>query len=56
MEAVEADFARRLADEVAAAGVSDPVEALRHAVRTWLATKPPCTWRNRQIAGGHAPR
>jgi len=36
MEAVEADIARRLADEVAAAGVSDPVEALRHAVRTWL--------------------
>ena len=36
MEAVEADIARRLADAVAAAGVSDPVEALRHAVRTWL--------------------
>jgi AcrR family transcriptional regulator len=36
MEAVEADIARRLADTVAAAGVSDPVEALRHAVRTWL--------------------
>jgi AcrR family transcriptional regulator len=36
MEAVEADIARRLADEVAAAGVSDPVEALRHAVRMWL--------------------
>src|SRR5580693_6559030 len=36
LEAVEADIARRLADEVAAAGVSDPVEALRHAVRTWL--------------------
>jgi AcrR family transcriptional regulator len=35
-EAVEADIARRLADEVAAAGISDPVEALRHAVRTWL--------------------
>ncbi len=36
MEVVEADIARRLADAVAAAGVSDPVEALRHAVRTWL--------------------
>jgi len=36
MEAVEADIARRLADAVAAAGMSDPVEALRHAVRTWL--------------------
>jgi AcrR family transcriptional regulator len=36
MEAVEADIARRLADEVAAAGISDPVEALRHAVRAWL--------------------
>ena len=27
--AVEADIARRLAEEVAAAGISDPVEALR---------------------------
>jgi AcrR family transcriptional regulator len=36
MEAVEADIAARLADDVAAAGISDPVEALRHAVRTWL--------------------
>src|SRR5258708_24115859 len=36
MEAVEADIARRLAEEVAAAGVSDPVGALRYAVRTWL--------------------
>ncbi|HEY0937488.1 MAG TPA: TetR/AcrR family transcriptional regulator [Trebonia sp.] len=36
LEAVEADIARRLADEVAAAGISDPVHALRHAVRTWL--------------------
>jgi len=35
-EAVEADIASRLADEVAAAGISDPVEALRHAFRTWL--------------------
>lgn len=35
-EVVEADVARRLADEVAAAGMSDPVEAMRHAVRTWL--------------------
>jgi AcrR family transcriptional regulator len=36
MEAVEADIAKRLADGVAAAGISDPVEGLRHAVRTWL--------------------
>jgi AcrR family transcriptional regulator len=36
MRAVEADIARRLADSVAAAGISDPVDALRHAVRTWL--------------------
>lgn len=36
LEAVEADIARRLAEEVAVAGISDPVEALRHAVRTWL--------------------
>ena len=36
LEAVETDIARRLADEAAAAGISDPVEALRHAVRTWL--------------------
>lgn len=36
MGAVEADIARRLADSVAAAGISDPVDALRHAVRTWL--------------------
>jgi AcrR family transcriptional regulator len=36
LEVVEADIARRLADDVAAAGISDPVEALRHAVGTWL--------------------
>ena len=36
LEAVEADVARRLADEVAAAGISDPIEALRYAVRLWL--------------------
>jgi AcrR family transcriptional regulator len=36
LEAVEADIARRLADDVAATGISDPVEALRHAVGTWL--------------------
>jgi AcrR family transcriptional regulator len=36
LEAVEAGIARRLADEVAAAGITDPVRALRHAVRTWL--------------------
>jgi AcrR family transcriptional regulator len=36
LAAVEADIAARLADEAAAAGISDPVQALRHAVRTWL--------------------
>ena len=36
LDAVEADIARRLAEDVAAAGISDPVDALRHAVRTWL--------------------
>jgi len=36
LEAVEADIARRLAEEMAATGISDPVEAMRHAVRTWL--------------------
>lgn len=36
LAAVEADIARRLADAAAAAGAADPVEALRHAVRTWL--------------------
>lgn len=36
LSAVEADIATRLAEEAAAAGISDPVEALRHAVRTWL--------------------
>ena len=36
MEAVEADIAQRLAGAVAASGVTDPVEALRYAVRTWL--------------------
>jgi AcrR family transcriptional regulator len=36
LEAVEADIARRLADAVASSGISDPVDALRHAVRTWL--------------------
>jgi AcrR family transcriptional regulator len=36
LEAVEADIAARLAQEAATAGIADPVEALRHAVRTWL--------------------
>jgi AcrR family transcriptional regulator len=36
LAAVEADIARRLADEAAAAGLSDPVEILRYALRTWL--------------------
>jgi AcrR family transcriptional regulator len=34
--AVEADIARRLAGAVAAAGIADPIDALRYAVRTWL--------------------
>jgi AcrR family transcriptional regulator len=34
--AVEADIAVRLAGEVAAAEITDPVEALRQSVRTWL--------------------
>ena len=36
LDAVEADIARRLADDVAAAGISDPVDAMRHVLRTWL--------------------
>ena len=36
LDAVEADVAGRLADEVAVAGVTDPVEAIRRAVRAWL--------------------
>jgi AcrR family transcriptional regulator len=36
LDAVEADIARRLADDVAAAGLSDPVDAMRHVLRTWL--------------------
>jgi AcrR family transcriptional regulator len=36
LAAVEGDIANRLAAEAEAAGISDPVEALRHAVRTWL--------------------
>jgi AcrR family transcriptional regulator len=36
LEAVEADIARRLAEDVAAAGISDPLDALRHAVQKWL--------------------
>ena len=36
LEAVEADIARRLADDVAAAGISDPVDAMRQVLRTWL--------------------
>jgi AcrR family transcriptional regulator len=36
LEAVEADIARRLADDVAAAGISDPVDAMRRVLRTWL--------------------
>jgi AcrR family transcriptional regulator len=36
LEVAEADIARRLADEVAAAGVTDPVAGIRHAARVWL--------------------
>jgi AcrR family transcriptional regulator len=36
LAAVEADIASRLAESVVAAGITDPVEALRHSVRTWL--------------------
>jgi AcrR family transcriptional regulator len=36
LDAVEADIAARLAAEAAAAGVSDPVEGMRQAVRVWL--------------------
>ena len=36
LAAVERDIAKRLAVEAEAAGISDPVEVLRHAVRTWL--------------------
>src|SRR5215471_14337307 len=35
LQAVEADIAMRLASHVAAAGISDTVEALRYAVRIW---------------------
>ena len=34
--AVEADIAERLAADVAAAGITDPVDAMRRTVRTWL--------------------
>jgi AcrR family transcriptional regulator len=36
LAAVEADIARRLSAQAAAAGITDPVEALQHAMRTWL--------------------
>jgi AcrR family transcriptional regulator len=36
LEAVEADVARRLAEEMAATWMSDPVGAMRHTLRTWL--------------------
>ncbi len=36
LEAVEADIAVRLVGEVAAAGITDPVDAMRHVVRAWL--------------------
>src|SRR5215471_14032470 len=34
--AVEADIATRLAADVAAAGITDPVDAMRHTMRAWL--------------------
>jgi AcrR family transcriptional regulator len=36
LAAVESDIAKRLAVEAEAAGISDPVEVLQHAMRTWL--------------------
>jgi AcrR family transcriptional regulator len=36
VDAVEADIVARLAAQAAAAGVSDPVEAMRQSVRSWL--------------------
>jgi AcrR family transcriptional regulator len=36
VDAVEADVAARLAEHVAAAGTTDPVEGIRLAVRVWL--------------------
>jgi AcrR family transcriptional regulator len=36
VDAVEADIVARLAQQAAAAGVSDPVEGMRQAVRSWL--------------------
>ena len=36
VDAVEGDIAARLAEHVAAAGVTDPVEGIRQAVRRWL--------------------
>ncbi len=36
LDAVEADIAARLASEAAAAGVTDPVEGMRQAMRVWL--------------------
>ena len=36
LDVVEADIARRLADELIADGISDPIEGMRHSLRTWL--------------------
>jgi hypothetical protein len=36
LDAVEADIAQRLTDAVAAAGITDPVEAIRYVIRAWL--------------------
>jgi AcrR family transcriptional regulator len=36
LDAVEADIARRLTDGVATAGITDPIEAIRHVIRDWL--------------------
>jgi AcrR family transcriptional regulator len=36
VDAVEADIVARLAEQAGAAGVSDPVEGMRQALRSWL--------------------
>ena len=36
VDAVEADIAARLAEQAAAAGVTDPLEGMRQAARVWL--------------------
>jgi AcrR family transcriptional regulator len=36
LEEVEADIARRLAEDAAAAGITDPLDVMRRVLRTWL--------------------